>query len=75
MATHKKTFQYGEHTVSLETGKIARQAPGAVWVNMSDTVVLVTAVGRKEADPTRPFFPLTVNYQERTYAAGKVRSW
>jgi polyribonucleotide nucleotidyltransferase len=69
---HRKTFQYGEHTVTLETGRIARQATGAVWVEMSDTVVLVTAVGRKEADPARPFFPLTINYQERTYAAGKV---
>jgi len=68
----RKTFQYGEHTVTLETGRVARQATGAVWVEMSDTVVLVTAVGRKDADPSRPFFPLTVNYQERTYAAGKV---
>ncbi len=72
MTVHSKEFQYGEHTVKLETGRVARQAPGAVWVEMSDTVVLVTAVGRKEADPARPFFPLTVNYQERTYAAGKV---
>ncbi len=72
MTVHSKEFQYGEHTVKLETGRIARQAPGAVWVEMGDTVVLVTAVGRKEADPSRPFFPLTVNYQERTYAAGKV---
>ncbi|MDX1608678.1 MAG: polyribonucleotide nucleotidyltransferase [Halofilum sp. (in: g-proteobacteria)] len=72
MAVHKKTFQYGDHEVSLETGRIARQATAAVWVNMADTVVLVTAVGRKEADPGRDFFPLTVNYQERTYAAGKV---
>jgi polyribonucleotide nucleotidyltransferase len=69
---HRKEFQYGDQTVKLETGKVARQASGAVWVNMSDTVVLVTAVGRREADPGRPFFPLTINYQERTYAAGKV---
>jgi polyribonucleotide nucleotidyltransferase len=69
---HSKTFQYGDHTVRLETGRIARQATAAVWVEMSDTVVLVTAVGRREADPGRPFFPLTINYQERTYAAGKV---
>ncbi len=53
-----KTFQYGEHTVTLETGQIARQAGGAVKVSMGDTVVLVTAVGRKEADPGRPFFRL-----------------
>jgi len=68
----KKTFQYGEHEVTMETGEIARQADGAVLVSMADTVVLVTAVGRKEADPGRPFFPLTVNYQEKTYAAGKI---
>jgi len=68
----KKSFQYGEHEVTLETGAIARQADGAVIVNMADTVVLVTAVGRKEADPGRDFFPLTVNYQEKTYAAGKI---
>ncbi len=67
-----KTFQYGEHQVTLETGQIARQANGAVKVSMGDTVVLVTAVGRKEADPGRPFFPLTVNYQEKFYAAGRV---
>ena len=67
-----KTFQYGDHQVTLETGQIARQAGGAVKVSMGDTVVLVTAVGRKEADPGRPFFPLTVNYQEKYYAAGRV---
>jgi len=72
VTVHRKDFQYGDHTVQLETGKIARQASGAVWVNMSDTVVLVTAVGKREADPNKPFFPLTINYQERTYAAGKV---
>ncbi len=72
MSVHRKEFQYGDHTVQLETGKVARQATGSVWVNMSDTVVLVTAVGRREADPGKPFFPLTINYQERTYAAGKV---
>jgi len=72
LSVHRKEFQYGDQTVKLETGKVARQASGAVWVNMSDTVVLVTAVGRREADPGRPFFPLTINYQERTYAAGKV---
>jgi polyribonucleotide nucleotidyltransferase len=68
----KKTFQYGEHQVSLETGAVARQADGAVLVDMAETVVLVTAVGRKTADPGRDFFPLTVNYQERTYSAGKI---
>ena len=67
-----KTFQYGEHKVTLETGQIARQAGGAVKVSMGETVVLVTVVGRKEADPGRPFFPLTVNYQEKYYAAGRV---
>jgi polyribonucleotide nucleotidyltransferase len=68
----KKTFQYGEHTITLETGEIARQADGAVLVNMSDTVVLVTAVGARETEPSRDFFPLTVNYQERSYAAGRI---
>ena len=67
-----KTFQYGEHKVSIDTGAIARQADGAVLVDMAETVVLVTAVGRKTADPGRDFFPLTVNYQEKTYAAGKI---
>ena len=67
-----KTFQFGEHKVTLETGQIARQAGGAVKVSMGETVVLVTVVGRKEADPGRPFFPLTVNYQEKYYAAGRV---
>ena len=68
----KKTFQYGDHTVTLETGEIARQASGAVIVSIADTVVFVTAVARKEADPGKDFFPMTVNYQERTYAAGKI---
>ncbi|MEJ2310229.1 MAG: polyribonucleotide nucleotidyltransferase [Gammaproteobacteria bacterium] len=68
----RKTFQYGKHTVTLETGEIARQADGAVLVNMEDTVVLVTVVARKEADTGRDFFPLTVDYQEKTYAAGKI---
>jgi polyribonucleotide nucleotidyltransferase len=67
-----KTFQFGEHKVTLETGAIARQADGAVLVDMAETQVLVTAVGRKTADPGRDFFPLTVNYQEKTYAAGKI---
>jgi len=68
----KKTFQFGEHTVTLETGEIARQATGAVLINMADTVVLVTVVAAKEAVEGRDFFPLTCDYQERTYAAGKI---
>ena len=72
MNSVKKTFQYGEHQVTIETGAIARQADGAVLVDMAETQVLVTAVGRKAADPGRDFFPLTVNYQEKTYAAGKI---
>ena len=72
MSIVKKEFQYGSHTVTLETGRMARQADGAVVVSMSETVVLVTAVGSKTADPTRGFLPLTVNYQEKTYAAGRI---
>jgi polyribonucleotide nucleotidyltransferase len=68
----KKTFQYGEHQVTLETGEIARQAGGAVIVNMADTIVMVTVVGMKKADPNRGFFPLTVDYIEKTYSAGKI---
>ncbi len=68
----KKTFQYGAHEVTLETGEIARQASGAVFVTMADTVVMVTVVGSKTADPGRGFFPLTVDYQEKTYAAGRI---
>ncbi len=67
-----KSFEYGQHTVTLETGVIARQADAAVLASMGDTTVLVTVVGKKEADVTRDFFPLTVNYQEKTYAAGKI---
>jgi polyribonucleotide nucleotidyltransferase len=68
----KKSFQYGDSTVTIETGELARQADGAVLVSMNDTVVLVTAVGMKKAAPGRDFFPLTVNYQEKTYAAGRI---
>ncbi len=68
----KKEFKYGDHTVTLETGEIARQASGAVMVRIADTVVFVTAVALKDADPSKDFFPMTVNYQERTYAAGKI---
>ena len=67
-----RTFAYGGHEVSIETGDIARQADGAVMVNMAETVVLVTAVGEKGQGKERPFFPLTVNYQEKTYAAGRI---
>jgi polyribonucleotide nucleotidyltransferase len=71
MTPYKKTFQYGQHSITLETGEIARQATGAVIASMGETVVLVTVVGspeQKEGD----FFPLTVDYQERTYAAGRI---
>jgi polyribonucleotide nucleotidyltransferase len=68
----KKEFQYGEHTVKLETGEIARQASGAVMASMGDTTVLVTVVAAKSATEGRDFFPLTVDYQEKTYAAGKI---
>ncbi|WP_205598549.1 polyribonucleotide nucleotidyltransferase [Halomonas sp. NO4] len=68
----KKTFQYGRSTVTLETGRIARQATGAVMVTMDDTVVLCTVVAKKEANPSQPFFPLSVHYQEKTYAVGKI---
>ncbi|GJM10887.1 MAG: polyribonucleotide nucleotidyltransferase [Lysobacteraceae bacterium] len=67
-----KTFRYGDQDVTLETGEIARQAGGSVLVSMGDTVVLVAAVARREARPDQSFFPLTVNYQEKTYAAGKI---
>lgn len=72
MTAVKKTFRYGEHTVTLETGVIARQATAAVMVGMDDTMVLVTVVGQQSSSEERDFFPLTVNYQERTYAAGRV---
>ncbi|WP_299803710.1 polyribonucleotide nucleotidyltransferase [uncultured Shewanella sp.] len=67
-----KSFEYGQHTVTLETGVIARQADAAVLASMGDTTVLVTVVGKKFEEPGRDFFPLTVNYQEKTYAAGKI---
>ncbi len=67
-----KTFQYGQHTVTLETGEIARQASGAVVVSVEDTVILATVVARKEAKPGQDFFPLTVDYVEKTYAAGRI---
>jgi len=67
-----KTFQFGENTVTLETAEIARQADAAVMVNMDETIVLATVVGSKDADSGRDFFPMTVDYQEKTYAAGKI---
>lgn len=73
LSSIKKTFQYGDQKVTLETGAMARQASGAVLVSMGDTVVLVTVVGVKDlGENGKDFFPLTVNYQERTYAAGKI---
>ena len=72
MSAAKKTFVYGDHSVTIETGELARQADAAVLVSVADTVVLVTAVGQKTAIEGRDFFPLTVNYQERTYAAGRI---
>ncbi len=72
MSHYKKTISYGKHQLTLETGEIARQATGAVMVSLDDTVVLVTVVGAKNAKPDQDFFPLTVDYQERTYAAGKI---
>ena len=68
----KKTFAYGAHTVTLETGEISRQAGGAVLVSIDDTVVLCTVVGSKKVKPGQDFFPLTVDYIEKTYAAGKI---
>jgi len=67
-----KTFQWGPHTVTLETGEVARQSSGAVIVNIDDTVVLATVVASKTAKPGQDFFPLTVDYTEKTYAAGKI---
>jgi polyribonucleotide nucleotidyltransferase len=72
LSHYKKTIPYGNHQLTLETGEIARQASGAVLVSLDDTVVLVTVVGVKNAKPEQDFFPLTVDYQERTYAAGKI---
>jgi polyribonucleotide nucleotidyltransferase len=71
-SSKKVTFPYGAHQVTIETGEIARQADGAVVVSMGDTVVLVTSTARKAADPNKDFFPLTVNYVEKTYAAGRI---
>ncbi len=72
LTSTKKSFSYGAHTVTLETGEIARQAGGAVLVTMDDTVVLATVVGAPVAKPGQDFFPLTVDYIEKTYAAGRI---
>ena len=72
MSVVSKSFPFGQHTVTIETGEIARQADGAVRVSMGETVVLVTAVAKTTANPGRDFFPLTVNYIEKTYAAGRI---
>jgi polyribonucleotide nucleotidyltransferase len=72
MTPIKKSVRYGAHDLVLETGEIARQASGAVIASLGDTIVLVTVVGNPHSDPNRSFFPLTVDYQEKTYAAGKI---
>jgi polyribonucleotide nucleotidyltransferase len=72
LSHYKKTLSYGNQQLTLETGEIARQSSGAVMVSLGDTVVLVTVVGQKNAKPEQDFFPLTVDYQERTYAGGKI---
>lgn len=72
MTLVKKEFQFGNQLVKFETGEIARQADGAVLVEIDGTIVLVTAVGKREGGENNSFFPLTVNYQEKTYAAGKI---
>ena len=72
MSVVSKSFPYGSHTVTIDTGEIARQADAAVRVSMGETVVLVTAVAKQALTPGRDFFPLTVNYVEKTYAAGRI---
>jgi polyribonucleotide nucleotidyltransferase len=74
LSHYKKTISYGKHQLTLETGEIARQANGAVMVSLGDTVVLVTVVGSKEVQADLDFFALTVDYQERTYAAFLLRA-
>ncbi|MCD8525265.1 MAG: polyribonucleotide nucleotidyltransferase [Gammaproteobacteria bacterium] len=68
----RKTFQYGQHTITLETGRIAKQATASVWVTMGETIVSVSMVAKKDVAVGQDFFPLTVNYLERTYAAGQI---
>ena len=72
MTTTRKSMPFGQHTLTIETGEIARQSHGSALVSLDDTVVLVTAVGQKSVKPGQDFFPLTVDYQEKTYAAGKI---
>ena len=72
MSVVSKSFSYGQHAVTIDSGEIARQAEGAVRVSMGDTVVLVTACAQQTPTPGRDFFPLTVNYIEKTYAAGRI---
>jgi len=72
MAKFTKTFQYGNNTVTIETGEIAKQATAAVMITMDDTTVLVTVVGQKSTVVGRDFFPMTVDYQEKFYAAGRI---
>jgi polyribonucleotide nucleotidyltransferase len=68
----KKDIEWGGKTLSLETGKVARQADGAVMATLGETTVLCTAVAASSPRPGQDFFPLTVNYQEKTFAAGKI---
>ncbi len=72
MSVVSKSFPYGQHSVTIQTGEVARQAEGSVRVSMGETVVLVTACAKQTATPGRDFFPLTVNYVEKTYAAGRI---
>jgi polyribonucleotide nucleotidyltransferase len=72
LAKITKSFQYGSRMVTLETGEIARQASGACVASMGETVVLATVVAMKEAMPGKDFFPMTVDYQEKTFAAGRI---
>ena len=72
MSHVKKSIMWGRHQLTLETGEIARQSGGAVMVTMEETVVLVTVVAKRKAKAGQDFFPLTVDYQEKTYAAGKI---
>ncbi|MBU3694364.1 MAG: polyribonucleotide nucleotidyltransferase [Rhodocyclaceae bacterium] len=72
MTITRKSIPFGQQTLTIETGEIARQSHGSALVSLDDTVVLVTAVGRKDVKPGQDFFPLTVDYQEKTYAAGKI---
>ena len=72
MSHVKKSIMWGRHQLTLETGEIARQSGGAVMVSMEETVVLVTVVAKRKAKDGQDFFPLTVDYQEKTYAAGKI---